>query len=43
MVDRMRQGQLAPNPADLGECRMCDTRDVCRYEVRGAAAAGEGQ
>jgi hypothetical protein len=43
MVEQMRQGQLAPNPADRGECRMCDARDVCRIDVRETAAAGEAQ
>jgi len=42
MVSEMRQGRVAPSPADTGECRFCDERDACRIEVPVPAAAGEG-
>ncbi|HJT89966.1 MAG TPA: PD-(D/E)XK nuclease family protein [Bryobacteraceae bacterium] len=41
IVDQIRQGRVAPSPADPDGCRFCDTRDVCRYEARRAAAAPE--
>jgi RecB family exonuclease len=34
-VDASRQimaGQIVPCPSDLSKCRLCDFKDVCRYE-----------
>ena len=42
MVEEMRQGRVAPAPANPDECRFCDSRDVCRIEVQVPAAAVEG-
>ncbi|HLK49473.1 MAG TPA: PD-(D/E)XK nuclease family protein [Bryobacteraceae bacterium] len=41
MVEEMRQGRVAPDPASAEECRFCDTRDVCRIEVEVPAATVE--
>ncbi|MBZ5576333.1 MAG: PD-(D/E)XK nuclease family protein [Acidobacteriia bacterium] len=43
MVEQMRQGRLAPAPADAGECRLCDACDVCRIEVQAPAVFAEGE
>ncbi|MBV9506653.1 MAG: PD-(D/E)XK nuclease family protein, partial [Acidobacteriia bacterium] len=39
LVEEIRQGRIEPLPADPASCRFCDWRDVCRFEVHGAAAA----
>jgi RecB family exonuclease len=31
-VDQIREGRIAPMPASLELCRLCDFRDVCRYD-----------
>ena len=42
LVEQMRAGRMAPEPADTDHCRFCDSRDVCRVEVRRPAeAAGQ--
>ena len=41
LVDQMRQGRIAPNPADPDHCRFCDSRDICRIEVRRQTAVAE--
>ena len=42
LVEQMRAGRIAPEPADTENCRFCDSRDVCRIEVRRPAeAAGQ--
>ena len=41
LVEIMRGGRIAPDPADTANCRFCDARDVCRVEVRRAAAVGD--
>jgi ATP-dependent helicase/DNAse subunit B len=38
LVGQVRQGRIAPEPVDPGRCRFCDSRDVCRVEVRAAVA-----
>jgi ATP-dependent helicase/DNAse subunit B len=40
-VDEIRQGRVAPDPADREKCRFCDFRDVCRV-ASSAEAAVEG-
>jgi PD-(D/E)XK nuclease superfamily len=42
MVEEIRAGRVMPQPADRDHCRFCDARDVCRIEVRQAAAVAEG-
>jgi RecB family exonuclease len=42
MVAEIRQGRMAPCPADSDRCRYCDARDICRIEARQPAAAAEG-
>jgi ATP-dependent helicase/DNAse subunit B len=42
MLAEMRQGRVAPAPANPESCRFCDARDVCRIEVRRAVAVAEG-
>jgi len=32
-------GRIAPAPSDLSLCRLCDFRDVCRFETATAAVA----
>jgi len=39
IVEEIRAGRLAPQPADLEKCAHCDYRDVCRFETQGAALA----
>jgi len=42
LVDEIRGGRIAPEPANREQCRLCDSRDVCRVEVRRPAeAAGQ--
>ena len=31
-ADEIRGGRIAPDPVDLELCRLCDYRDVCRYD-----------
>ena len=31
-ADQIREGRIAPTPASLDLCRLCDFRDVCRYD-----------
>ena len=31
-ADQIREGRIAPMPASLELCRLCDFRDVCRYD-----------
>ena len=40
LVEEMRRGRIAPDPADPDRCRFCDARDVCRIEVRRQAVGG---
>jgi len=42
IVDEIRAGRVEVKPANPDHCRFCDARDVCRVEVRGAAAKAEG-
>ena len=46
VVDQIRAGRVEVAPANPDNCRFCDFSDVCRIEVRAAAAAaaeeGEG-
>ncbi len=42
IVEEMRTGRVAPQPADRSNCRFCDERDVCRIDVRQAAVRAEG-
>jgi ATP-dependent helicase/DNAse subunit B len=32
-------GRTAPSPSDLTKCRLCDFKDVCRYEAAAAVVA----
>jgi ATP-dependent helicase/DNAse subunit B len=41
LAGQMRQGRIAPEPADRDRCRFCDSRDVCRIEVRSVTAVAE--
>ncbi|HEY1337139.1 MAG TPA: PD-(D/E)XK nuclease family protein [Bryobacteraceae bacterium] len=42
LVEQMRAGRITPEPANSDNCRFCDSRDVCRIEVRRPAeAAGQ--
>ena len=42
LVEQMRAGRITPEPANSDNCRFCDSRDVCRVEVRRPAeAAGQ--
>ena len=42
LVEDMRRGRIAAEPANPANCQYCDSRDVCRIEVRQPAeAAGE--
>jgi RecB family exonuclease len=38
----IRAGRVEPRPANTGNCRFCDFRDVCRVESAEAAALTEG-
>lgn len=41
-VDASRQimaGRIVPSPSDLTKCRLCDFKDVCRYEAAAAVVA----
>jgi len=31
-VDQIREGRIAPMPVSIELCRLCDFRDVCRYD-----------
>jgi ATP-dependent helicase/DNAse subunit B len=42
IVEEIRQGGVAPLPANVDQCPRCDARDVCRIETRQAAAVAEG-
>jgi len=42
IVQELRRGRIEPLPANPDNCRFCDARDVCRFEVREAAAVAEG-
>src|SRR5271157_1191081 len=39
-AQEIRAGRVEPRPADAGNCRFCDFRDVCRVEAGAAAAVG---
>ena len=41
IVRQIRSGRIDVAPADPGQCRHCDCRDVCRVSIRRPAAAGE--
>jgi ATP-dependent helicase/DNAse subunit B len=41
-VAEIRAGRVEPLPANPENCRFCDARDVCRFEVRAGLATGEG-
>jgi RecB family exonuclease len=41
VVGQIRQGRVAPDPADAGHCAHCDFRDTCRVDPRRAAVAEE--
>jgi ATP-dependent helicase/DNAse subunit B len=41
LVKQLRQGRIAPDPMDRDRCRFCDTRDVCRIDVRRPKAVAE--
>src|SRR5579875_1467259 len=38
---QIRQGRIAPMPADRKICGYCDSRDICRIEVTGAPGFAE--
>jgi ATP-dependent helicase/DNAse subunit B len=38
-AEEIRGGRIAPQPADQELCRLCEFRDVCRYEGAGRAMA----
>ena len=40
LVEEIRQGRIAAAPLNTHQCRLCDSRDVCRIEVIRPAAAG---
>jgi hypothetical protein len=40
LVEEIRQGRIAAAPLNTRQCRLCDSRDVCRIEVIRPAAAG---
>ncbi len=42
IVDRIRAGTVAPDPADRDKCRWCDARDICRVDTRALVAIAEG-
>jgi hypothetical protein len=42
VVEEIRQGRVAPRPANADQCPRCDARDVCRIETHQAAAVAEG-
>lgn len=43
-IQRIREGEIRPQPADPELCPYCAYRDICRFEAAGrAAAAGEGE
>ena len=37
-VGQIREGRVAPHPADTDHCQWCDFRDACRVDLRAAAA-----
>jgi len=41
IVEAIRAGRVEVAPVNRDHCRYCDAKDVCRIEVRGAAAAAE--
>ncbi len=38
VVGQIRQGRIAPDPADTDHCAWCDFRDACRVELRAGVA-----
>ena len=40
-AEQIRGGTVAPDPESLELCRLCDFRDVCRYEGAGRTLAAE--
>jgi len=38
VVGQIREGRIAPDPADTEHCAWCDFRDACRVDRRAAAA-----
>ena len=38
VVERIREGRVAPDPADTDHCAWCDFRDACRVDRRAAVA-----
>ena len=41
IASEIRSGRIAPEPASQDNCRFCDSRDVCRIDVRKPVAAAE--
>jgi ATP-dependent helicase/DNAse subunit B len=42
IVEEIRQGRVAPLPANADQCPRCDARDVCRIETQQAVAVAGG-
>ena len=40
--DAISSGRIAPQPADRKKCDWCDYRDICRFEIAGAAIGAAG-
>jgi ATP-dependent helicase/nuclease subunit B len=43
VVEEIRSGRVAPNPADPAKCRQCDYRDACRFRAGQAAVEGAAE
>ncbi|MGA2736520.1 MAG: PD-(D/E)XK nuclease family protein [Bryobacteraceae bacterium] len=39
IVGEVRAGRVEPHPAEPDKCRLCDFRDVCRFEIAAPALA----
>jgi ATP-dependent helicase/DNAse subunit B len=42
-VEQIRSGRIAPEPASLDLCRLCDYRDVCRFEGAAKILVADGK